>query len=221
MLTIDRDYFQFKNNVYAADTGIASFADFAQLGLTTAASAIPLAQTTKILAVAATGVGGGKAVYNQDLLRAQTLQALATQMDADRTNVKNTILFRMANCDAGEYPWGLAFADLQAYADAGTTDSAITSLSHSATQAKQAASSPTSTASPGGSSGGPSPSDPNAKIVSVNGGTLTYSFKATNQCPLKKTPPKPPAPPKAQAQLNLTGTITLNGGALPKPQPGH
>ncbi|WP_292532043.1 hypothetical protein [Methylocystis sp.] len=76
LFEIDRNYYNFVTLLNVSDTGVASFADFAQLGLTTAATAIPVVQTTKVLATAATAVGGARAVYNQDLLRTQTLQAI-------------------------------------------------------------------------------------------------------------------------------------------------
>jgi len=197
MFEIDREYFGFVGVLFAGDTGVVSAADFAQIGLSTAASAIPVMQTTKILSTVATGVGAGKSIYNQDLLKTQTLQAIRTQMDADRAKIKDTILFRMANCSLPTYPMGLVLSDLQAYAAAGTPESALVSILSSAAKAKQSSSSPTNTASASGTSGGSSPSDSNAKQVSVTGGVLTYSFKSTTQCPLA---PKPVTPQKAKGK---------------------
>jgi hypothetical protein len=188
MFNIDHEYFEYTQLLYTGDTGIVSVADFAQLGLTTAATAIPVVQTTKILATIATGVGGGKAIYGQDVLKTQTLQAIQTQMDADRSKIKNQIVWRMANCkDDQSYPMGFILSDLQSYAAAGTVQSAIAGLVNSASKAKQASSSPSSTASADGTGGG-SASDSNAKSVDVYGGKLTYSFKPATQCPLVETP---------------------------------
>jgi len=58
MFEIDQAYYKYLTWLDIGDTGVVSSADFAQLGLTTAATAIPVAQTTKILAAAATAVGG-------------------------------------------------------------------------------------------------------------------------------------------------------------------
>ncbi|QGM44512.1 hypothetical protein [Methylocystis heyeri] len=75
-----------------------------------------------------------------------------------------------------------------AYAAAGTPESALVSILASAAKAKQSSSSPTNTASPNGTSGGSSPSDPNSKQVDVTCGVLTVTFKPTTQCPLASKP---------------------------------
>lgn len=120
----------------------------------------------------------------------------------------------MAACTPATYPMGFVLSDLQAYSNAGTFEHALQSLTSSATKAKQASSSPTSVANTGGGSGGTSASDPNSKSVAVNGGTLTYSFKATTQCPLappKTTTNTPKVPPKTTSkQVTISGNINLS-----------
>ena len=209
MFEIDQAYYKYLTWVNISDTSIVSAADFAQLGLTTAATAIPVAQTTKILAATATAVGGAKSVYNSDLLKTQTLQAIGVQMDADRAAERNIIVSRMASCSPETYPMGFVLSDLQAYANSGTFEHALQSLTSSATKAKQASSSPTSVANTGGGSGGASSSDPNSKSVAVNGGTLTYSFKATSQCPL--APPKTTTGKSKGSTKTTTKKVTISG----------
>jgi hypothetical protein len=186
---IDRSYYNFVTLLNVSDTGVISFADFAQLGLTTAATAIPVVQTTKVLATVATAVGGARAVYNEDLLRTQTLQAIQTQMDADRLKIRNIITSRMDACKISQYPMGFVLADLQAYAAAGTPDSAIVALTNSATKAKQAASTPNSTATADGDGGGVrggSGGKGQAIPVSIPNrlGTLSVTYTPPNNCPL-------------------------------------
>lgn len=209
MFEIDRAYYKTITWGSIGDTGVVSAADFAQLGLTTVATAIPVAQATKVLSAAATAVGGGKSLYNADLLKSQTLQAIAVQMDADRAAERNIIVARMATCTPETYPMGFVLSDLQAYANAGTFEHALQSLASSATKAKQASSSPTSVANTGGGSGGTSASDPNSKSVTVNGGTLTYSFKATTQCPL--APPKTSASKSKPSTKTTSKQVTISG----------
>ena len=180
MFEIDRSYHQFITLLNASDAGIVSFANFAQLGLTTAATAIPVVQTTKVLATAATAVGGSKAIYNQDLLRTQTLQALENQMDADRTKIKNIIVERMNNCDAKEYPLGFVLSDLQSYASAGTPDSALVSLNSSASKAKESATSSSSTASTEVVVQKIKDDD----VKKIKGGSVTIKFQPSSPCPL-------------------------------------
>lgn len=196
LFEIDRSYYNFVTLLNVSDTGVASFADFAQLGLTTAATAIPVVQTTKVLATAATAVGGARAVYNQDLLRTQTLQAIQTQMDADRLKIKSIITTRMDECQISQYPMGFVLADLQAYAAAGTPDSAIAALTNSANKAKQAASTPSNTASAdsstdgggGGQGGGSGPKKTKSIPVELEPrlGKLSVTYTAPNNCPLPK-----------------------------------
>jgi hypothetical protein len=199
LFEVDRNYYYFLTLLNVSDTGIASFADFAQLGLTTAATAIPLVQTTKVLATAATAVGGARAVYNQDLLRTQTLQAIQTQMDADRLKIRGIIITRMDECQTSQYPMGFVLADLQAYAAAGTPDSAIAALASSANKAKQAASTPSNTASADSSTGGGEGSgasrgakkgDPIPVLIEPRLGKLSITYTPPNNCPL---PGKKPA----------------------------
>lgn len=193
LFEIDRSYYNFVTLLNASDTGVISFADFAQLGLTTAATAIPVVQTTKVLATAATAVGGARAIYNEDLLRTQTLQAIQTQMEADRLKIRNIIVSRMDACEISEYPMGFVLADLQSYAAAGTPDSAIVALTNSATKAKQAASTPSSTANPdsgsGGGGGGDGKKGPPISVpIPARLGTLSVSYAPPNVCPLHTGP---------------------------------
>jgi hypothetical protein len=123
----------FTNNIHdlaRGDTAISLFGDIAQLGLTTAAAAIPVSQTTKVLSATATAVGATNAVLDKDVLLAQSLQLIEIQMKTDRSSIKQTILSRMG-CNVTQYPIGLALSDLQAYADAGTLASALASMSKS------------------------------------------------------------------------------------------
>ncbi|MEF3366585.1 hypothetical protein V3H18_08575 [Methylocystis sp. 9N] len=226
MFDIDREYFNFVSLLNVSDTGVASFSDFAQLGLTTAATAIPVVQTTKVLATAATAVGGARAIYNEDLLRTQTLQALQTQMDADRIKIKNIIVDRMDNCSAAQYPIGFVLSDLQAYAAAGTVDSAIASLSNSATKAKQTATTSSSTASADSGEGSKKSGEGGKKsgevIIEGARGKLTYNFTPTNNCPLPSggLEPKPSLSANSKAPVKTVASSTKTN-PLPKADPSN
>lgn len=190
MYDIDVRFTEYVHELSRTDTSIALAGDVIQLGLTTAATAIPVTQTTKVLAAAATAVGGAKAVYNRDVFLAQSLQIVETQMRTDRDSIKQTILSRLA-CPATLYPIGLGLADLQAYADAGTVTSALIGVSKQINNAKPTTDKSTGTAKPASTSstGSADEQDSGAKDhkIKVTDGTITVSYKSElPPCPLKE-----------------------------------
>ena len=71
-----------------------------ELGLTTAATLVPVAQTKTLLAALATGVTGLDKAYNEKELLSNAIQALQTQMRADRKSEAGQIYAKMFK-DAG------------------------------------------------------------------------------------------------------------------------
>ncbi len=190
MYDIDVRFIEYLHELSRTDTSIALAGDIIQLGLTTAATAIPVTQTTKVLAAAATAVGGAKAVYKTDVFLAQSLQIVESQMRTDRDSVKQTILSRLA-CPASLYPIGLALADLQAYADAGTVTSALINVSKQVNNAKPTTDKSTGTAKPASTSstgsGDEQDSGDKDKKIKVADGTITLSYKSNlPPCPLRE-----------------------------------
>jgi hypothetical protein len=124
----------------------------ANLGLTTSATLVPAAQTKTILSGIATAVTGLDKAYNEKELLSNTIQALQTQMRADRKTQAAVIFAKMFKDAPGntkvltpiyEYTLPMALADAEAYYQAGTVASALIGLSktvanaeHNADQAK-------------------------------------------------------------------------------------
>lgn len=128
-------------------------ATLATLGLTTASTLVGSAGTKTILSGAATAVVGADKAYNEKDLLSNTIQALQTQMRADRKAQAAVIYAKMFIRDAGgniraptpigEYTLPMALSDADTYYQAGTVASALIGLSktvataeHNADQAK-------------------------------------------------------------------------------------
>lgn len=126
-------------------------ATLASLGLTTSATLLAAAETKTILSGIATGVTGADKAFNEKALLSNTIQALQTQMRADRKEEAGVIYAKMFKAPGvvtpiAEYPLPIALSDADAYYQAGTIGSALVGLSktlaskeESADQAKTAA----------------------------------------------------------------------------------
>lgn len=121
-------------------------ATLTSLGLTTAATLLPSASTKAILAGAATAVTGADKAYNEKELLSNTIQALQTQMRADRKTQAATIYAKMFKDNGNntktptpiaEYTLPMALSDAEVYYQAGTIASALIGLSKTLANAEQ------------------------------------------------------------------------------------
>lgn len=126
------------------DEGLAATA--ASLGLTTSATLVPVAQTKTLLSALATGITGLDKAYNEKQLLSNTIQALQTQMRADRKAEAGVIYAKMFKNVGNnvreitpiiEYPLPMALSDMDAYYQAGTVSSAVIGLSKTVTTAER------------------------------------------------------------------------------------
>jgi hypothetical protein len=129
-------------------------ATLTSLGLTTAATLLPAASTKAILAGAATAVTGADKAYSEKELLSNTIQALQTQMRADRKTQAAVIYAKMLR-DNGktitpiiEYTLPMALSDAETYYQAGTIASALIGLSKTLANAEQNADEAKSQAGP-------------------------------------------------------------------------
>jgi hypothetical protein len=132
-------------------------ATLATLGLTTASTLVGSAGTKTILSGAATAVVGADKAYNEKELLSNTVQALQTQMRADRKTQAAVIYAKMFR-DVGnntkkptpiaEYTLPMALSDADGYYQAGTIASALIGLSKTVANAEQNADQAKSQAGP-------------------------------------------------------------------------
>lgn len=106
----------------------------ANLGLTTSSTLIPVAQTKSLLSGLATATTGLDKTYNEKTLLSNTMQALQTQMRADRKTQAGVIYAKMHRSGGsvtpiGEYTLPMALSDADVYYQAGTLTSALVGLS--------------------------------------------------------------------------------------------
>ncbi len=127
------------------------------LGLTTASTLVGSAGTKTILSGAATAVVGADKAYSEKELLSNTIQALQTQMRADRKTQAAVIYAKMFK-DASnntktitpivEYTLPMALSDAEGYYQAGTIASALIGLSKTVANAEQNADQAKSQAGP-------------------------------------------------------------------------
>jgi hypothetical protein len=135
MYIVDMEYHKYEARLTREmqEEGLAATAT--SLGLTTTASLIPVAQTSRLLSGIATGVTGLDKAYDEKQLLSNTMQALQTQMRADRKTQAAAIQASMidpktkAIIPITEYTLPMALSDVETYYQAGTIASALVGLS--------------------------------------------------------------------------------------------
>jgi hypothetical protein len=137
MYVADMEYQVYEANLTKEiqDEGLLGTATL--LGLTTASTLVSPAPTKTILSGLATGVAGLDKAYNEKELLSNAMQALQTQMRADRKAQAAEIYAKMLRgtgnakqpTPIGEYTWSMALADAEAYYQAGTISSGLIGLS--------------------------------------------------------------------------------------------
>ena len=136
MYVADMEYQVYEANLTKEiqDEGLLGTATL--LGLTTASTLVSPAPTKTILSGLATGVAGLDKAYNEKELLSNAMQALQTQMRADRKAQAAEIYAKMLRgtgtvkqpTPIGEYTWSMALSDAEAYYQAGTVTSALIGL---------------------------------------------------------------------------------------------
>ena len=141
---MEYDYYEARLTREMQDEGLLATAT--ELGLTTAATLVPVAQTKTLLSALATGVVGLDKAYTEKELLSNTIQALQTQMRADRKTEAGAIYGKMYR-DPGnntrkitsiaEYTLPMALSDADAYYHAGTISSSLIGLSKTVARAER------------------------------------------------------------------------------------
>jgi hypothetical protein len=175
------------------------------LGLTTSSTLVGAAATKTILSGIATGVAGLDKAYNEKELLSNAMQALQTQMRADRNAQAAQIYARMFTTDKkptpiSQYTWTMALSDAEAYYQAGTLTSALVGLSK--TTAKAAENAAVARAVAGPNAPQVTAAQENASPTAVAVPPSRAPFVAPIPSPHGKTLPIPPRPPANQGAIN-------------------
>jgi hypothetical protein len=180
---VEYHYYEARLTKEVQQEGLA--ATLASLGLTTASTLVGSAATKTILSGTATAVIGADKAYNEKELLSNTIQALQSQMRADRKTQAAVIYAKMFKDSGGntktltpisEYTLPMALSDAETYYQAGTIASALIGLSKTLSNADRNAEQAKSEA-------GPNP----AAVTSVrevaaprNDGLVTPTLRITN-----------------------------------------
>jgi len=142
MYIADIEYHRYEARLTREMQGEGLLATATSLGLTTTASLIPVAQTSRLLSGIATGVTGLDKAYDEKQLLSNTMQALQTQMRADRKAWAAEIQAKMVGSDKttptpiAQYTLAMALSDADSYYQAGTIASALIGLSKTVANAE-------------------------------------------------------------------------------------
>ncbi|MGN6570281.1 MAG: hypothetical protein ACTHLO_02580 [Pseudolabrys sp.] len=109
-------------------------ATLTSLGLTTSSTLLASSATKTVLSGLATGVIGADKAFNEKVLLSNTIQALQTQMRADRKEQAATIFGHMLDTSGNptpiaKYTLPMALSDVDGYYQAGTIASALIGMS--------------------------------------------------------------------------------------------
>jgi len=128
---IDYAFYDYEARLFVNEGKFHIGADFLQLGLAAGSTVSMGARGKTILSALLTGVTGLNLSIDKNLFRQQTVQAIASSMEANRDRIKTSILKQLSN-DATAYPLAAARADLIHYFFAGTLGSGLQQLSQTA-----------------------------------------------------------------------------------------
>ncbi len=127
MAEIDYAFYTYEIKLYVNEGAFNVGADFLQLGLAAGGTIANGARAKTVLSAVLSGVTGVNLSVDKNFFRQQTVQAIASSMDANRDRTKSVILQQLAK-DTTVYPYQAARADLIEYFFAGTLPAGLQQL---------------------------------------------------------------------------------------------
>ena len=134
---IDYAFYDYETKLFLNEGQFHVGADFLQLGLAAGSTVSIGARGKTILGALLTGVTGMNLSIDKNYFRQQTVQAIASSMEANRDQIKTAILKQLAQ-DTTAYPFAAARADLIRYFFAGTLSGGLQKLGQTAATDAQA-----------------------------------------------------------------------------------
>jgi hypothetical protein len=128
---IDYSFYEYETKLFLNEGQFHVGADFLQLGLAAASTVSIGARGKTILGALLTGVTGMNLSIDKNFFQQKTVQAIASSMEANRDQIKTTILKQLEK-SATEYPFAAARADLIRYFYAGTLIAGLQKLGQTA-----------------------------------------------------------------------------------------
>ena len=134
---IDYAFYDYETKLFLNEGRFHVGSDFLQLGLAAASTVSNGARGKTILSALLGGVTGMNLSIDKNFFRQQTVQAIASSMEANRDQTKTTILKQLSQ-DTTAYPFAAARADLIRYFFAGTLSAGLQKLGQTAATNAQA-----------------------------------------------------------------------------------
>jgi hypothetical protein len=136
MAEIDYVFYDYETKLYLNQGTFKVGGDFLELGLSSASTITNGARAKTVLSGVLSGVSGVNLSIDKNFFRQQTVQAIASSMEANRDRTKNVILQQL-KLDSATYPFSAARADLIRYFFAGTLPSGLQQLHQQAAATAQ------------------------------------------------------------------------------------
>ncbi|HKR96189.1 MAG TPA: hypothetical protein VJW55_12530 [Candidatus Angelobacter sp.] len=136
MAEIDYVFYDYETKLYLNQGTFKVGGDFLELGLSSASTITNGARAKTVLSGILSGVSGVDLSIDKNFFRQQTVQAIASSMEANRDRLKNVILQQLKQ-DSTSYPFAAARADLIRYFFAGTLPSGLQQLHQQAAATAQ------------------------------------------------------------------------------------
>jgi hypothetical protein len=128
---IDYAFYDYETKLFLNEGQFHVAADFLQLGVTAASTVSIGARGKTILGALLTGVTGMNLSIDKNFFQQKTVQAIASSMEANRDQVKTTMLKQLEKSTT-DYPFAAARADLIRYFYAGTLIAGLQKLGQTA-----------------------------------------------------------------------------------------
>jgi hypothetical protein len=135
MRAYDIEFDNFERGLYGQGNSIAVAGSLATITMGAVGGVAGAAVTKAALNSASSAVTGAEGAISKELYYQRTLPALITQMEANRTMVKASILKGIKQIDA-EYPLVQAYVDLESLKNAGGVPLAIANAAKDASDNK-------------------------------------------------------------------------------------
>ncbi|HZU30348.1 MAG TPA: hypothetical protein VFB79_04490 [Candidatus Angelobacter sp.] len=133
---IDYVFYDYETKLYLNQGAFKVGGDFLELGLSSASTITNGARAKTVLSGILSGVSGVDLSIDKNFFRQQTVQAIASSMEANRDRIK-TIMLQQVKQDSTVYPFSAARADLIRYFFAGTLPSGLQQLHQQAAASAQ------------------------------------------------------------------------------------
>jgi hypothetical protein len=135
---IDYVFYDYETKLFLNQGRFNVGSDFLQLGLAAGATITNGARAKTILSALLSGVTGTSLSIDKNFFRQQTVQAIASSMEANRDKVKAVILQELTQ-DNTTYPFSAARAELIKYFFAGTLSSGLQQIHQDSAASAQTA----------------------------------------------------------------------------------